>query len=89
MDFLAYHWLFYQKTSIHILTLPLWIVTQRNVFLEEVCKNLKIEADIICGRIEEVDPVNCDYIVSRALAPLNDLLAYSKRHRKDNGKCLF
>ena len=58
-------------------------------FLEEVCKNLKIEADIICGRIEEVDPVNCDYIVSRALAPLNDLLAYSKRHRKDNGKCLF
>ncbi len=58
-------------------------------FLEEVCKNLNIEANIICGRIDEVDPVNCDYIVSRALAPLDDLLEYSKRHRKDNGKSLF
>ena len=58
-------------------------------FLEEACKNLEIEADIICGRIEQVNPVKCDFIVSRALAPLNDLLAYSKIHRKDKGKSLF
>ena len=58
-------------------------------FLEEVCKNLNIEANIICGRIEDVDPVNCDYIVSRALAPLSDLLNFSERHRKKSGKSLF
>ena len=74
--------------NIHIISLPLWIVIQRNVFLEEACKNLEIEADVICGRIEG-ESVNCDFIVSRALAPLNDLLAYSKIHRKDKGKSLF
>ena len=58
-------------------------------FLEEVCRNLNIEANVICDRIETAPLISCDYIVSRALAPLNDLLGYSQRHRKFIGKSLF
>ncbi len=58
-------------------------------FLENVCENLNIEATVICGRMELAEAVNCDYIVSRAVAPLNELLEYSRRHRKKIGKSLF
>ena len=48
--------------------------------------NDPIEANVICDRIETAPVANCDYIVSRALGPLCNLLKYSKRHRKKEGK---
>ncbi len=63
--------------------------SKKCLFLEEVCRKLNIEGNVICDRIETAPLVSCDYIVSRALAPLNDLLEYSKRHRNLIGKSLF
>ena len=63
--------------------------SKKCLFLEEVCRKLNIEGNVICDRIEEAPLVSCDYIVSRALAPLDDLLGYSKRHRNFMGKSLF
>ena len=63
--------------------------SKKCLFIEEVCRHLNIEANIICGSIETIPSVDSDIIVSRALAPLPELLKYSKMHRKINGKCLF
>lgn len=63
--------------------------SKKCTFLQEVCRHLNIETKIICDRVENVPAIQCEYIVSRALAPLSDLLNYSKRHRKKNGKSLF
>ena len=63
--------------------------SKKCLFLEEVCRKLNIEGNVICDRIEAAPIVSCDYVVSRALAPLDDLLGYSKRHRKFMGKSLF
>ena len=63
--------------------------SKKCLFLEEVCRKLNIEGNVICDRIEAAPIVSCDYVVSRALAPLDDLLGYSKRHRNFMGKSLF
>ena len=63
--------------------------SKKCLFLEEVCRKLNIEGNVICDRVEAAPLVRCDYIVSRALAPLDDLLGYSKRHRNFMGKSLF
>ena len=63
--------------------------SKKCLFLEEVCRKLNIEGNVICDRIEAAPLVSCDYIVSRALAPLDDLLGYSKMNRNFIGKSLF
>ena len=62
------------------------------------CTFLK-EASRLCGiadvvtihqkRIEICPPLYCDVVVSRACAPLIELLDYAERHRSDQGKCIF
>jgi 16S rRNA (guanine527-N7)-methyltransferase len=41
------------------------------------------------AKIEELSPMEFDCIVSRALAPLDELLNYTKKFLKKNGYCLF
>ena len=41
------------------------------------------------AKLEEMSPIEFDCILSRALAPLDTLLGYSKKFLKKNGYCLF
>lgn len=41
------------------------------------------------AKLEELNPIEFDCIVSRALAPLDQLLEYTKKFLKKDGYCLF
>lgn len=58
-------------------------------FMQEVVARFKLKADIITSRIEEVSPIECDLITSRALASLNKLLEYSHPFLKKDNFMLF
>jgi len=59
-------------------------------FLREASRSLGISVEIIDSRIEEVKLTKtADYITSRALAPLDQLLCYSARLLGHQGKCYF
>lgn len=59
-------------------------------FLREASRSLGVNVEIIDNRIERVKPTKgADYITSRALAPLDKLLAYSAPLLGGQGKCYF
>ena len=63
--------------------------TRKCAFLRTVIRELKLNADVIQNRVEQVDPLNVDIISARALADLDILMSFSERHRKKDGICLF
>ena len=44
---------------------------------------------VITQRIEEAAPINADVVSARALAPLDALLGYGRRHVAPGGRALF
>ena len=58
-------------------------------FLEEVSSQTQAAVDIICARVEEVNPWMSDFVVSRAVAPLSQLLEYSAPFCGPESQCLF
>jgi 16S rRNA (guanine527-N7)-methyltransferase len=50
---------------------------------------LKKPPRIVIGRIEDVPPAMADVVTARALAPLDQLLDWARRHRSDTAICLF
>ena len=46
-------------------------------FINNICKKLDIKANIILSRIENLEIRQYDFLISRALAKLNKLFAYS------------
>jgi len=63
--------------------------SRKCAFLRTVIRELKLNADVIQNRVEQVDPLNVDIISARALADLDILMSFSERHRKKDGICLF
>ena len=47
-------------------------------FINNICKKLDIKANIILSRIEDLEIREYDFLISRALAKLNKLFAYSQ-----------
>ncbi len=57
-------------------------------FLRSVSRETEIQFEVFEGEIKDY-PYQADFIISRALAPLNDLLIISKLLIKPKTKCLF
>lgn len=64
---------------------------KKSIFLKEVKRELGLQnVSVISQRIEEInDKAVADVVVSRALAPLSQLLEYSQNILKKNAFCLF
>lgn len=63
---------------------------RKAIFLENTAQHLCLKNVIIINnRVENIQYINADIIVSRACAALNQLLDYSKMHLKQEGICLF
>ena len=58
-------------------------------FIQSVCRELNIEVKIYNQRIESLINNKFDYLVSRALANLNDLFFYSQKLLKNNPVLIF
>ena len=58
-------------------------------FLKNVCKKLDIKANIYLSRIEKLKTKNYDYLISRALAKLNELFVYSHNFVNKNTVLIF
>ncbi|MEN8236832.1 MAG: 16S rRNA (guanine(527)-N(7))-methyltransferase RsmG [Pseudomonadota bacterium] len=58
-------------------------------FLEEVAVQTDTTIEVIRARAEELEPWTANVIVSRALAPLSQLLAYSFPFCTESSQCLF
>ncbi len=48
-------------------------------FIKKVCKKLNIKANILLKRIENIQKKQYDFLICRALSPLNNLLFYSHK----------
>jgi 16S rRNA (guanine527-N7)-methyltransferase len=59
------------------------------VFLGEAARAMEVEVTILNARIEELPPLGADVLSARALAPLDQLLAYVEKHRSPRGRGLF
>jgi 16S rRNA (guanine527-N7)-methyltransferase len=58
-------------------------------FLRTAIRELGLDAEVICDRIEAVDPLQADVLSARALADLSILLSFSELHLKKTGVALF
>lgn len=58
-------------------------------FLQHVCGEFNLKANVIPKRVEILAPLLPDAIISRAFAPLSALIDYSMPHFKKNTRCLF
>lgn len=58
-------------------------------FLREVNRATEANATIHTARIEALEPLEADVVVSRALASLDKLLDYADIHRLSTGICIF
>lgn len=59
------------------------------VFLQEASAKLDLNVTILSQRVEQVKDKKTAVILSRALAPLHQLLAWSSPLLSPSGKCLF
>lgn len=64
-------------------------VKKKTDFIKGVIKNLSLNAMVQNNRIEKIEVVKQDIIVSRALAPLSKLLTYALLHSERNTTLLF
>ena len=62
---------------------------RKSAFLMTVSAELGLKTSVVAHRIEMAEPQNADVVSARALAPLNDLLGFSKRHLSDEGTAIF
>lgn len=62
---------------------------RKATFLRTCLRDLSLNAEIICERIENVLPQDADVLSARALANLSTLLEYAERHMSSNGQCVF
>jgi 16S rRNA (guanine527-N7)-methyltransferase len=58
-------------------------------FLREVRRRLQVPVEIFEGRLETYKGPLFDFVVSRALSSLDNLLSHTPLFLKENGKCLF
>lgn len=62
---------------------------RKATFLRTVARELKLSAEILTTRIQETAPLEADVLSARALAPLTELLQYSRLHLANSGIGLF
>lgn len=62
---------------------------RKATFLRTVIRETDLKARVVSARIESAPPQSADIISCRALAPLNKLMGYAKRHLSPSGQCLF
>jgi len=54
--------------------------TRKCAFLSDICRRLDLKVEVINQRIEALEPLGCDVLISRAFAPLNRLLTLAYPH---------
>ena len=64
-------------------------VKKKTDFIKKIIRDLSLDAKVQNKRIENVKVVKQNIIVSRALAPLSNLLAYSLLHSEKSTTLLF
>ena len=62
---------------------------RKAAFLRTVVRELGLGAEILCERIESLQPQAADILSARALAPLDRLLAFADWHLSAGGQALF
>lgn len=64
---------------------------RKAAFLGEAARKMELPKlpTLVVKRIEAAPPVGADVITARALAPLDQLLEWSDRHRTERATCLF
>lgn len=62
---------------------------RKATFLRTAVRELDLGADVISQRIEQVEPLGADILSARALASLDDLLAFAERHLGTGGIGIF
>ncbi len=62
---------------------------RKATFLRAVIREAGLSSEVLCSRIEAVDPLAADVISARALAPLPTLLPLVQRHLAPGGRALF
>ena len=64
---------------------------RKGAFLGEASRrmSLKKQPKVVISRIESAAATNAEIVTARALAPLNQLLAWAAPHRADKAICLF
>lgn len=63
--------------------------SRKCAFLRTIVQGLKLDATIICERIERLKPFAVDVITARALAPLAELLDLAEPFVTAHTRCLF
>tara|TARA_Y100001970_G_scaffold224914_1_gene277355 strand:+ start:2534 stop:3157 length:624 start_codon:yes stop_codon:yes gene_type:complete len=58
-------------------------------FIKHVCSKYKIKANIFLGRIEKMKKNKYDFLISRALAKLNQLFVYSQNFINNDSVLIF
>ncbi|MBR2068471.1 MAG: 16S rRNA (guanine(527)-N(7))-methyltransferase RsmG [Candidatus Gastranaerophilales bacterium] len=59
-------------------------------FIKEIKESLKLDnLEVLYSRIEDVEPLNADLIVSRAVGKISDIYELSKKHLKKGGRFLI
>ena len=64
-------------------------IKKKTDFIKIIIKELSLSAQVHNKRIEKLKKTNQDIIVSRALAPLPQLLTYARMHSNKNTTSLF
>jgi 16S rRNA (guanine527-N7)-methyltransferase len=64
---------------------------RKSIFLKECVREFSLAKHVIVHdqRVESIPSLQCDVIVSRACASLEQLLAYAKPHMADSARCIF
>jgi len=62
---------------------------RKATFLGAAAREVGVEAEIFCVRIESLPPLGADVVSARALAPLEKLLDLSHRHLASGGRAIF
>ena len=62
---------------------------RKATFLRQAAQTLRLPARVLSERIESLAPLAADVFSARALAPLQDLLAYAERHMAPTGAAIL
>ena len=62
---------------------------RKATFLQTVIRELRLNADVMAERIEQIPPLNAGILSARALAPLDKLLEYADTHLQPCGIAIF
>ena len=62
---------------------------RKAAFLRTALRELGLSGDVLASRIDAVPPMGADVLSARALAPLDQLLAFAENHLKPGGTAIF